>query len=110
MLNITGIKIQRSIGEGHLLATATITIAGCFVVEGIELIEGMAGPYVNLPASCKATMACRNELARVITEEYQKGTQAPAPAPGPRFMTNREIAHRAVRQAGIEITSQSRLA
>lgn len=49
-MTITETRIRLIEGEGKLLAVASVTFDGCFVVHDIKIIDGQEGPFVAMPS------------------------------------------------------------
>jgi stage V sporulation protein G len=49
-LEITDIRIRRTVAEGRLLAYVAVTFDGSFVVHNIKIISGQSGPFVAMPS------------------------------------------------------------
>jgi len=54
MENRNGVSIEAKVypmkeRKSNVLAMANITIAGCFSVRGVKVVEGQNGPFVSMP-------------------------------------------------------------
>lgn len=69
--------------RGNLLAFASVTIAGCFAVNGVKVMQGKNGLFVSMPQmqDCKdewhdvcfpVTSETRQAINRVVLGEYQR--------------------------------------
>ena len=43
------VKVFPSQRDGNLLASANITLGGCFAVKGLRVMNGRNGPFVAMP-------------------------------------------------------------
>lgn len=67
---------------GSLLARASLTLNGCFVIRGIKIVQGINGPFVSMPSRktengyhdvCfPCTKEFREQLHATVLEAYQQ--------------------------------------
>lgn len=77
------VKVYPVHDNKNLLATASVTIGGCFAVRGIHIIDSEKGAFVSMPQRKTAqgeyrdicfptTAEMRTALNTAILDEYQK--------------------------------------
>jgi len=49
-MQITDVRVRKVTGDGKMLATATVTIDGEFVVHDIKVINGDNGLFIAMPS------------------------------------------------------------
>jgi len=49
-MQITDVRVRKVTGDGKMLATATVTIEGEFVVHDIKVINGDNGLFIAMPS------------------------------------------------------------
>ena len=97
------VKVFPSQRDGNLLASANITLGGCFAVKGLRVMNGRNGPFVAMPdwkdskgerhGICfPVTKDMREAINSAVMGEYQRtveriatrGEQAPSIRKNPR--------------------------
>lgn len=49
-MKITDVKIKRRDDDSKIIAVAAVTFDDCFVVHGINVIEGQKGMFIAMPS------------------------------------------------------------
>lgn len=49
-MKITDVKIKKREDESKIIAVAAVTFDDCFVVHGINVIEGQKGKFIAMPS------------------------------------------------------------
>lgn len=75
-------KINSIRTEGARLATASVTLNGCFAIRGIKVMSGAHGPFISMPSYKTAdgyrdvcfpiTKDFREQLHATVLEAYQQ--------------------------------------
>lgn len=89
------VKIYPQEDKGKLLAFASVTIGGCFAVNGIRLMDSDKGKFVSMPQNkggdgkyhdicCPTTKEMRKALDAAVLGEYQKSQDKTAEKPSLR--------------------------
>lgn len=89
------VKIYPQEDKGKLLAFASATIAGCFAVNGIRLMDSEKGMFVSMPQNkggdgkyhdicCPTTKEMRQELNAAVIGAYEKTVEKTAEKPSLR--------------------------
>ena len=74
-MEITDIRITRSVASGKLLAYVTATFDDCFVVHNIKIILGNSGPFVAMP-SRKTRSGRYRDIAHPINATFREALQS----------------------------------
>lgn len=83
-------KVYPQQGKTNLLAFASVTIGGCFAVNGLRIMDSEKGKFVAMPSSkgndgkyydtCfPATAEMRKVLNAAVLEAYEQAREAPEP-------------------------------
>lgn len=90
-MQITDVRVRKITKEGKMKAIVSITLDDEFVVHDIKVIEGEKGLFIAMPSK-KATdgeyrdiahpinSSTRENLQRVILENYEKALEEPEEA------------------------------
>ena len=81
-MRITEVRVSLR-DDAKLKAFASITLDDCFVIRGLKIIEGKDGTFIAMPSRRRKdgeyqdiahpiTADARDEMERVILEEYRK--------------------------------------
>lgn len=49
-MKVTDVKIKLLDGESRVIAVAAVTFDDCFVVHGINIINGLKGKFIAMPS------------------------------------------------------------
>ncbi|MBR2891154.1 MAG: SpoVG family protein [Bacilli bacterium] len=49
-MKVTDVKIKRREDDSKIIAVAAVTFDDCFVVHGINVIEGQKGKFIAMPS------------------------------------------------------------
>lgn len=94
-MNITEVRIRLvRKDEGKMKAVASITIDNCFVVHDVKIIEGTEDYFIAMPSKKTPdgefkdivhplNTETREQLRKIILEEFEKVKAAAAEAPPP---------------------------
>lgn len=77
------VKVYPTQDSKNLLATATVTLGGCFAIRGIRILDSERGAFVSMPQRKNAqgeykdicfptTAEMRKELHSAVLGEYQR--------------------------------------
>ena len=77
------VKVYPTQDSRNLLATATVTLGGCFAIRGIRILDSEKGAFVSMPQRRNAqgeykdicfptTAEMRKELHSAVLGEYQR--------------------------------------
>lgn len=77
------VKVYPTQDSKNLLATATVTLGGCFAIRGIRILDSEKGAFVSMPQRKNAqgeykdicfptTAEMRKELHSAVLGEYQR--------------------------------------
>ena len=77
------VKVYPTQDSRNLLATATVTLGGCFAIRGIRILDSERGAFVSMPQRKNAqgeykdicfptTAEMRKELHSAVLGEYQR--------------------------------------
>ena len=77
------VKVYPTQDSRNLLATATVTLGGCFAIRGIRILDSEKGAFVSMPQRKTAqgeykdicfptTAEMRKELHSAVLGEYQR--------------------------------------
>lgn len=76
------VKIYSVHTSGPLLATASVSLNGCFAVRGVKIVQGAHGPFVSMPSYKSGgehkdvcfpiTKEFREQLHATVLEAYQQ--------------------------------------
>ena len=77
------VKVYPTQDSKNLLATATVTLGGCFAIRGIRILDSVKGAFVSMPQRKNAqgeykdicfptTAEMRKELHSAVLGEYQR--------------------------------------
>ena len=80
------VKVYPTQREGNILATANITLGGCFAVKGLRVMDGKNGLFVAMPdrrdgqgkfqdICFPTTKEMREALNTAVMGEYQKAVE-----------------------------------
>lgn len=80
------VKVFPAQNDKNLLATASVTLGGCFAIRGIHIIDSEKGAFVSMPQRknskgeykdiCFPTTAeMRKAINTAVLDEYQKTAQ-----------------------------------
>ncbi len=81
-IDITEVRVSLR-EDAKLKAFASITLADCFVIRGLKIIEGKTGTFVAMPSRRRKdgeyqdiahpiNNEARAEMERIILDEYRK--------------------------------------
>ena len=65
------VRVYPSQKEGNLLATANITLGGCFAVKGLRVMDGKNGTFVAMP-DWKDAEGKRHEICFPVTKDMRE--------------------------------------
>lgn len=65
------VKVYPSQREGNLLATANVTLGGCFAVKGLRVMDSKKGPFVAMP-DWKDSKGERHDICFPTTKEMRE--------------------------------------
>ena len=71
MINITDVRFFNLESNSKMLALASITIDGCFVVQGFKIMQGKNGLWVGNPSQ-KSSNGEYKDIAFAIKPEARK--------------------------------------
>ena len=105
------VKINSIRPEGHLLATASVSLNGCFAIRGVKIMDGEKGPFVSMPryqaggsyhdicfpctkeAHAEFTSAVLGAYDQALAQSQSRTqTRQAAPAEGPSYSGGPEMA------------------
>ena len=77
------VKVYPTQDSKNLLATATVTLGGCFAIRGVRILDSERGAFVSMPQRKNAqgeykdicfptTAEMRKELHSAVLGEYQR--------------------------------------
>lgn len=80
------VKVYPVQNEKNLLATASVTLGGCFAIKGIHILDSEKGAFVSMPQRKNAkgeykdicfptTAEMRSAINTAVLDEYQKVAQ-----------------------------------
>lgn len=80
------VKVYPVQNEKNLLATASVTLGGCFAIKGIHILDSEKGAFVSMPQRKNAkgeykdicfptTVEMRSAINTAVLDEYQKVAQ-----------------------------------
>ena len=72
------VKVYPTQREGNILATANITLGGCFAVKGLRVMDGKNGIFVTMPDQdiCfPTTKEMREALNTAVMGEYHRAVE-----------------------------------
>ena len=80
------VKVYPTQKESNILATASITVGGCFTVKGVKIVDGKNGLFVAMPTRrdgqgnfqdiCHpTTKEMREALNSAVLGEYQRAVE-----------------------------------
>jgi len=73
-MQITDVRVRKVTGDGKMLATATVTFDGEFVVHDIKVIDGDNGLFIAMPSRRTKEGEFR-DIAHPIRPETRKMLQ-----------------------------------
>lgn len=87
-LNVS-VKVYPAKDSGSLLAFASVSLGGCFAVNGIRIMDTERGPFVAMPSRkdkdgkyhdvcCPTTKEMRQALNAAVLGEYQRAVEKPS--------------------------------
>lgn len=87
-------KVYPQQDKGNLLAFASVTIGGCFAVNGLRVMDSEKGKFVAMPSSkgndgkyhdncCPTTAEMRKALNAAVLGAYEQTLEAPEPEKTP---------------------------
>ncbi|MBX6350220.1 MAG: septation protein SpoVG family protein [Clostridia bacterium] len=93
-MQITEVRLRRSLRDGKTLASASVVFDGSFVVHDIRIVLGSQGPFLSMPArrtqsgeyldvAHPLTAEYREELQRRVLAAYEEWRRRSGDAPGP---------------------------
>ena len=65
------VKVFPSQRDGNLLASANITLGGCFAVKGLRVMNGRNGPFVAMP-DWKDSKGERHDICFPVTKDMRE--------------------------------------
>ncbi|MBX6722350.1 MAG: septation protein SpoVG family protein, partial [Dactylosporangium sp.] len=73
-MEITEVRLRRSLRDSKVLANASIVFDGQFVVHDIRIVQGSQGPFVSMP-SRRTQTGDYLDVAHPLTAEYRAVVQ-----------------------------------
>ena len=107
------VKVYPAQDSKNLLATATVTLGGCFAIRGVRIMDSEKGAFVSMPQRKTAqgeykdvcfptTAEMRKELNHAVLGEYQR-TMAQSFSRAEKAMEKRESVLDALGQKAAEV-------
>lgn len=89
-MNVTGVRVRRTAGEGKMRAICSITIDNAFVIRDIRIIEGQKGLFIAMPSrrtpdgtfrdiAHPITQEARDLISKLLLAEYERAEGPEAP-------------------------------